>query len=450
MGGKEDDVEDGELLNAPLLAGRQKALPLAPLYTSMLLRTIALAVAMLPSFSLSVAAFAAAEGRDSASAASAAGLIVALRHMAEFVSAPLLAVWSDQAGRRRVLIACCLAFVLECVLMSVAPSLLVLGAAHVAGGFVCSGNAVESSCIADATPPGPARAVATGRLFTVIGLALVIGPMLGGALGVHYGNAAPFACAALLGLVALVVTVATLPEYLPESKRAHKGGTTAGGMSRASMVAPVLSLLKESPPLFWYAGAMALCSLGQSLFGTTNALWMKEAFGWDSQDLGRFLAVVGFSVIASQVIVLPFVLRAAKGRESLALKSCLLTNAVKFAAYAMAPNGFWLYMALFLTIPCFCTIPVLTSLCTRHVPASRQGLWSGSISALCTAANIIGALVGSRLFAASLRGLLPLGANLFVAAGCYLAAAAFVSRAELSRLPRKSQSGTEFDKSAGA
>jgi len=418
-------MEGKDPLATPLLR-RSKPPPLAPLYAVSLLRTTATAIAMMPAFNLRVVSLGEAAGYDTAAVANAMGLISAFRSFTEFTAAPLLASWSDRLGRQRVILASALAFTLEATLMAVSTGLVMLGAVHATFGCFASGGAVETSCIADATPAGPKRAVAVGRFFTVIGAALVLGPALGGALLARVGGSAPFACAACLGLTAFLATAVALPEYLPLSRRAPKESTTM------LPAAGVYRLLSQTPPLRWYVAASGLFSLGMALYGTVNVLWLKEAFGWDGQDVGHFLSAVGAAVITSQVLVLPGVLRISKGRESLVVQGAMMVHAFKFIGYAWAPSGKWVYVVLALSTPTFCAAPVLSSLCTRHVPATQQGLWSGSMSALNTAANVVGALIGSRLLALSLRGFLPLGSPLYAGALCHMLAALCVGCASLT------------------
>ncbi|CAJ1337103.1 unnamed protein product [Effrenium voratum] len=291
----------------------------------------------------------------------------------------------------------------------VSPGLMMLGLVHVAGGLLSSGGAIETSCIADATPAGPRRAVALGRFFTVIGAALVLGPALGGYLLGHFGGAAPFACASLLGSLALLGTALLVPEYLPPGRRAK---------SKAPLLPALeaMQLLAQVPPLRWYAAASGLFNLGMAVYGTVNVLWLKEAFGWTGQDVGHFLSALGAAVILSQVVFLPGLLRLAKGREPIVVQGAILLHAIKFLGYAWAPKGCWAYAVLAVSSPTFCAAPILSSLCTRHVPSTQQGLWSGSTSALNTAASVVGALIGSRLLALALQGHLPLGSPLY--AGC--------------------------------
>ncbi|CAK9099799.1 unnamed protein product [Durusdinium trenchii] len=355
--------------------------------------------------SLEVSALGKAAGYDSAAVANALGLITALRSFSEFTAAPLLASWSDRQGRKRALLMSSVAFVLEAALIAVSPGLLMMGLVHVTAGFLASNGAIETSCIADATPAGPRRAVAVGRFLTVVGAALVLGAFCGGLLLEHWGGRSPFACAAVLAFVAVLALISFVPEYLPPSRRSQT--------SKSTPALAALQLLVQTPSLRWYAAASGLFSLGMAVYGTVNVLWLKEAFGWNGQDVGHFLSAVGAALMISQVIFLPVLLRVAKGRESWVVQGAIVLHAIKFVGYAWAPRGCWAYAVLAVSSPTFCAAPILSSLCTRHVPATQQGLWSGSASALSTAANVVGALIGSRLLALALDGHLPLGSPLY-------------------------------------
>ncbi|CAL1127165.1 unnamed protein product [Cladocopium goreaui] len=403
-------------LAAPLL-GKKAPPPLTPLYAVSLLRTTAVAIAMIPAFNLRVSALGQAAGYDAAEVANALGLISALRSFSEFTAAPMLASWSDRHGRKWALLLSSVAFVLEAALIAVSPGLLMMGIVHTLGGFLASNGAIETSCVADATPAGPKRAVAVGRFLTVVGAALVLGPFLGGILLENFGGRSPFAFAAVLGFIALLAMTGFVPEYLPPSRRSQSSSTTK---------APVLAafqLLVQNPALRWYTAASGLFSLGMAVYGTVNVLWLKEAFGWNGQDVGHFLSAVGAAVIISQVVFLPVLLRIAKGREPWVVQGAIVLHAIKFVGYAWAPRGPWAYVVLAISSPTFCAAPILSSLCTRHVPSTQQGLWSGSASALSTAANVVGALIGSRLLAIALEGHLPLGSPLYAGTVFHLLAA---------------------------
>eukprot|EP00438_Fugacium_kawagutii_P024540 Skav223320 [mRNA] locus=scaffold200:56756:69600:+ [translate_table: standard] len=206
-----------------------------------------------------------AAGYDAAEVANALGLISALRSFSEFTAAPILASWSDRLGRKWALLLSSTAFVIEAALIAVSPGLLMMGIVHTLGGFLASNGAIETSCVADATPAGPKRAVAVGRFLTAVGAALVLGPFLGGLLLEHWGGRSPFAFAAGLGFVALLAIgfvpvpwdgmlsfgglVVRAEEYLPPSRRSQ---------SSSSSGAPVLAafqLLVQNPALRWYTAA---------------------------------------------------------------------------------------------------------------------------------------------------------------------------------------------------
>eukprot|EP00403_Amphidinium_massartii_P001322 CAMPEP_0178383312 /NCGR_PEP_ID=MMETSP0689_2-20121128/6938_1 /TAXON_ID=160604 /ORGANISM="Amphidinium massartii, Strain CS-259" /LENGTH=426 /DNA_ID=CAMNT_0020003531 /DNA_START=126 /DNA_END=1406 /DNA_ORIENTATION=+ len=391
----------------------------------------AFAVAMLPAFTLRINEFMTLEGLGVDSAATTLGSIAALRHLAEFFAAPTLSALSDTAGRRPVLLCSCCAFVAETAAMAMAPNLAVLAAVHVVGGLFATGGAVEASCIADSTSAGPQRAVAMGRFLTVIGGALVLGPAMGGAVAKRFGGGVPFALAALLAAATVVCQFLFLPEYLDASQRQSASrDTSRRGLKRVLPLLGLKDLLKDNCVLVWCASASMLTSLGLGMFSSTSSLWMQAAFAWEAPQLGRFLSVMGFAVMISQVVVLPWLLALAKGREVAVAQSTLVLMSFKYLSFGLAPHGTWIYVISILTLPSFCSMTLLSSLATRHVPASQQGLWSGGISALGTAAQALGSVLGSRAFAATVSMPRVLGLHLALPAGVYLIAAACIAQVD--------------------
>mmetsp|Transcript_33784 Transcript_33784/g.73957 ORF Transcript_33784/g.73957 Transcript_33784/m.73957 type:complete len:436 (+) Transcript_33784:66-1373(+) len=433
------DVE--QQLGTPLL-GRRRHQPLGPLYATMFVRTSAYAVAMLPAFTLRVNEYTTAAGYSMADAATVFGTLTAARHVSEFIAAPMHAAWSDRIGRKRVMLFGSAAFVVEAALMAAAPSLHFLSIVHVLGGLMSSGGAVESSCITDATSPGAERSVALGRLLVVMGGSVVIGPAIGGALAEHYGGATPFLCGHILGLISLAFTACCLPEYLPKDRRALPTRENSG-LRGLNVISPFLGILRRSTELLWYAGAMVLTGLAMAAFVSVNTLWLRASFGWGPQEIGHFTSMVGLALMASQAIVLPRLLAAAKGHEGLVLQGCLLVSVAKLLSYAMAPQGSYLYLALFATMPAFCSGTLLSSVCTRHVPEAQQGLWAGGISAVSTAANIVGSIIGSHFLAASLHRGNTTGWHLVFGAGCYVLAAFCALQASQVRQKDKASLGVE-------
>mmetsp|Transcript_42553 Transcript_42553/g.77277 ORF Transcript_42553/g.77277 Transcript_42553/m.77277 type:complete len:462 (-) Transcript_42553:126-1511(-) len=407
---------------------------LVPFFLINFIRMTAFAVAMLPAFTLRVNEFMSRSGYGLDAAATAVGTIVALRHLTEFIATPMLSTISDTTGRRPVMLASCLAFVIETASLACAPNLTVFAAIHVIGGLFSTSNSVEASCIADATAAGPARAVAMGRFLTVIGAAVAVGPAIGGAATKALGGSVPFMCASALGLLTLICEYFFLPEYLSKSQReAAKKLRQRSSIERILPILGLQDLLRSNTVLIRCAAASILSSLGMATFASTSSLWMKAAFGWEGQELGRFLSVMGCAVIVSQVFVLPWLLSIAKGQEVAVAQATLMLMAAKYLCFALAPSGQWIYVVSIVTLPSFCSISMLSSMSTRHVPPTQQGLWSGGMSALGTAAQAVGSMIGSRAFAATVQADKSLlGLHLVLPILAYLLSALCIARAGAS------------------
>jgi len=328
-----------------------------------------------------------------------------------------LARWSDRVGRRRSLGLCCLAYCLEYALLSVTQSVWGFSLVFVTGGLLASHNVIEGSCIVDATSCPRARSKAFGQLFAALGLAFILGPIIGGELSaIHSG--APFAAAMMLSVGSLLC-VSVMPEYLPEQVRR----SDQSGASVLSTLHAFKHLVAQNHQLRWYVYASALSSMGISAFITVRTIWAHYTFGWHGPQIGRVVATYGATVVFAHFVLLPLLLGIMRGREGLLAQFCLLVHTARFTAYSLAPHGSAVYTAVILSSAGSCSVPILQALCSQCVPEADQGLLSGGASALNTATQVIGALIGSHIFAHSLAGKSSASAHLlFCALFCGLAA----------------------------
>ncbi|CAE8696078.1 unnamed protein product [Polarella glacialis] len=300
---------------------------------------------------------------------------------------------------------------------------LISGLVHVAGGLLASHNAIEGSCIVDFCPNDQARAQAFEQLFVALGAAVVLGPALGGELSFAVSRTAPFIASAVLSFGSLLLAC-RMPEYLPKARR-H--ANTGGGMLET--LRAFRKLLRRDTCLSWYLCASSLSSAGISSFLSARTIWARHSFGWDGREIGRVVACYGVTLVAAQFLLLPLLLWCMQGREPLLAQFCLLVNCARFTAYACAPSASWVYAALLLGTAGNCSVPVLQGLCSRCVAEEEHALLSGGASTLNTASQVVGALIGSWLFAASLQGCVSQHAHLVFSAACFALATACVTLA---------------------
>src|SRR5436309_6878287 len=122
------------------------------------------------------------EGGDFGRASSITGYFGFAWATMQFIFSPLLGAWSDRFGRRPVILISCFGLSIDYVFMVLAPSLAWLFMGRIIFGNTTSNVSPAFAYITDVTPPEK-RAKPFDLVSAAFGLAFVIGPAVGGALG---------------------------------------------------------------------------------------------------------------------------------------------------------------------------------------------------------------------------------------------------------------------------
>ena len=296
---------------------------------------------------------------------------------------------------------------IQMLYLSKVPSVLM-------AGFLCAQTAA-----AKLTPAGADRATALGRLTSSYTIGGVIGPALGGVLGVQVA-----ARLAVVGSLVAVCLVALLPSSMDE--RAHEedkslgAKETATGAQYVPFRTRVHTLLMLTWPLVMSKFASGLVN---SSMGAARPLLLKNDFEFDAARLGVFMSA---SFFGSALVGLQLgAITEALGGNGRTVVRCLgsmatgyLLMGTLFAPWAGAmgrrtpDSGVWLYAALSLCLALF-QFPLattVTALTTGSVPATLKGTQVGLEHAIFAFAALLGPNIG--VFVLRMGGL----------AGCALAA----------------------------
>ncbi len=126
---------------------------------------------------------------------------------------------SDRWGRRRLMIAGMALFAVATALCALAPSMWVLIALRLVQGFAgAAGPVIGRASIRDMTS-GRQTAQALSRLLAIIGLAPVVGPVLGGVILLFTSWRGLFVALAVIAVLSLAAAVLWFPETLPADRR---------------------------------------------------------------------------------------------------------------------------------------------------------------------------------------------------------------------------------------
>src|ERR1700754_1939855 len=306
----------------------------------------------------------------------------------QFLFAPVMGGLSDRFGRRPVLLFSLFGFGIDYLFLAFAPTIGWLFVGRIVAGITGASFTTASAYIADVSPPEK-RAQNFGILGAAFGLGFIIGPALGGQLGV-FGPRVPFIASAVLTLLNWLYGYFILPESLPaplrrkfEWKRANPVGS--------------LAHLQKYPAVAGLIGSLVLIYIAVHAVQSTWAYYNMEKFHWDEKWVGYSLAFVGLMIAIVQAGLIRIIIP--KLGQSRSLYTGLLLYSVGMLLFGLATQG-WMMFA-FTIIYCLGGIagPALQGIISSHVPPNEQGELQGALTSLMSVTSIIGPPLMTNLFA---------------------------------------------------
>ena len=304
--------------------------------------------------------------------------------IANFFGSPILGALSDRYGRRPVLLIgfCGLAF--NFFMTAAVTSLWILVAVRLVGGGIQANISVANAYVADITPPNDRARSFDLRL--------------------------PFVASGSLAILNWIYGYFVLPESLPKERR------TPFDWRKANPVASLMGLihLKGVGAL---VAVIALSTLSQFMLHSTWVLYTTFKFGWGPHETGWSLMMVGIVSVLMQGFLLKHILKRVSPQR-LALIG-MLTSALAYVAYGLAPAGWMLFVVILLNMPAAATGSLLQSMVSSAAAANIQGRTLGAVSSLNSMMAVIAPVLGAGLLAmvsSAPRGDIRLGLPFFVGA----------------------------------
>jgi multidrug resistance protein len=312
------------------------------------------------------------------------GWIVGVYSLMQFIFAPLWGQLSDRIGRRPVLMAGLVGYVIAQVWFGMASQIWMLFAARMLGGVLSAATMPTAMAyISDITPPEE-RAKGMGILGAAFGLGVIFGPGLGGSLG-QISLSLPFFVSAGLAALALGGVLAFLPESLPAGKRSVPHETKR--VSRWSAFSSELAAL--------YGVTLAL-SLGIVGLEVTFSFFAQDRLHLNPQNVGWIFVTMG--IVGSFVqgfLVGKLTKRWGEVRMTLV---GLSVGVLGMIGVALSSNMAGAIVAIcLLSIGTGIARPANSSLISRRATVG-QGVAIGLMDSFDSLGRIIGPLLGGYLY----------------------------------------------------
>ena len=348
------------------------------------------------------------QGGSVEAASHAVGWLGALYALMQFIFSPILGSLSDRFGRRPVILVSLLGAALDYLLLAWAPSMVWLFVGRIISGITAANFSAASAYIADVTSPEK-RAAGFGMIGAAFGLGFIAGPAVGGLLG-EFGLRLPFLVAAGVTALNWIYGVFVLPESLtPENRRAFDWLS----------VNPFKSLvaLARWPVVSGLAGAQFLMNLSHNIYPSLWVLYTGFRYGWSTRTVGLSLCVVGLTSAIVQGALAGNIIRRMGERRAVLFGLGLMS--VAMVCYGLATEGWMIFVTIILGSIGGVAGPAEQSLISQAVPADEQGAVQGALNSLASVAGVIGPLVWTWIFAASLgtHGSLNFPGLAFIIAG---------------------------------
>jgi len=305
----------------------------------------------------------------------------------QFLFSPFMGSLSDHYGRRPIILLSLFGFVVDYLLLAMAPTYLWLVVGRLIAGFFGASFTTANAYIADISTDED-RSKNFGMLGAAFGVGFIVGPLLGGIFG-GFGLRVPFYVAALLTFINFLYGYFILPESLaPENRRTFNWRN-----------ANPLSTLKK---LSKYKGigvmlvALFMLNLGSHAVQSNWTYFTMFKFEWTEFMVGLSLALVGVLVGVVQAVL------AQKAANNFGLNKSVI---VGFALYTLGMFLFsmasqsWM-MFVFLIPYCLggIAMPNLQSIIVKAVPKNEQGELQGGMTSLISITTIIGPILMTWIF----------------------------------------------------
>jgi DHA1 family tetracycline resistance protein-like MFS transporter len=327
-------------------------------------------------------------GQGDAGGARIMGVFAAAWSLMNLLFAPIFGNLSDRYGRRPVLLVSMFGLAIDYVIMALAPSIAILFIGRVISGITASSGGAAGAYVADVSGEDD-RARNIGRFQAAANAGILIGPALGGFVGV-LDPRAPFWVAAVLALANGLFGLFVMPESLDHSRRARFS------WRRANPVGAIV-LLFSRPGLLGMALIFFLLQFANSSFFNIFQFYTHYRFNWGPPNVAVLLMVLsGGGIVMSSFVAGP---AAARLGERGAVLAGVGLSVLAYFAIGLAASVPLFWAAIALVVLAGFGFPSLFSLLTKRVGVDQQGQLQGAMQILFGLTGLIGPITFTNLFA---------------------------------------------------
>ncbi len=363
--------------------------PLIILYGSIFVVMIGFGLT-LPVLPFYIERLALADGVSSSLAATHVGLLTGVFALMQFFFAPQWGKWSDQVGRRPLILIGLAGYAISMICFGMGTNLLMLYGARITGGIFSAAILPAANAYVSDVTSFKERGRGMAWLGSAISLGVVVGPALGGILSQFDGLTTynlwflridnfsfPFFATALLGFLGFAAALF----WLPESLKSRASANRETGENTLNTATPRVFIPS------WLRGLLAFAIISQFALATfegTFALHAQQVLGYGPSQMGVIFVICGLVMALAQGFIISWLIDIADKKAMLLAGFTL--SAIGLVLLTITENDVLVLLdvALFAFGIVFIT-PVLATLISN-----KSGHQSGAALGYLNSANSIG------------------------------------------------------------
>ncbi|MFP7299684.1 MFS transporter [Neobacillus niacini] len=318
----------------------------------------------------------------------AAGLFIAIFAGAQFIFSPIAGKWTDQYGRRKMIIYGLAGLTLSMFIFYFSNSIWVLYASRAVGGIGCAMLVPAIfAYIADITTMEQ-RAKGNSLVSAAMSLGIVVGPGIGGFFA-GFGLKFPILVSALVSLVSVLFSII----LLKESKTATKE-ESAEMHPDESMVRKIVRSVKM--PYFIPLIITLVMSFGLIAYESVIGLYLDNQFQSSAKDIAIMVTATGVVSVIVQLFVVDRIVNRYGERTVLNVFIAVAAAGFLFSLFATSYAIFFV-ISLFIFLSTSILRPVLNTLISK-LAGNEQGFAMGMNNAYMSIGNVIGPTLAGLLY----------------------------------------------------
>merc|ERR1719153_58961 len=317
------------------------------------------------------------------------GLIMGIKGLLSFLSAPLIGALSDIWGRKF--------FLLVTVFFTCAPIPLMkinhwwyFAMLSMSGIFAVTFSVVFAY-VSDVTEVSE-RSAAFGLVSATFAASLVTSPAMGAWIEQQYSEDLVVALATAVAILDVLFIMVAVPESLPENFKPNSRGLTMEQVDPFSS----LRMMAKDPTICMLCITVFLSYLPEAGQQSCFFVYLRLVMHFGKEEVAMFIAAIGILSVIAQTGLLTLLMKTVGAKHTIMIG--LMFEMLQLMWYGFGSQTWMMWAAGVLTAVSTLTYPAISAFVSMHADADKQGLVQGIITGIRGLCNGLGPAMYGLIF----------------------------------------------------